>query len=393
MSVLTEKRLSEICDISIGKTPSRHTMEYWNNGSFPWATISDLSKNSSLNNTKERITKKAILDNNMKIVPKGTVLMSFKLSIGKVGINQNDLYTNEAIAALNIINDNEVNRDYLAYAIKSIDFSDLGDRAAKGRTLNKKSLSNLTISLPPLPEQKRIATILDQADSLRRLRRQAIEKLNTLSQSIFYEMFGDVKTNSCGWNTVKLGDICGVGSSKRVFVSEFVENGIPFYRGTEVGKLAEGYDISPKLFIAKDHYKKLVNHTGQPQIGDLLLPSICHDGRIWQVDHENPFYFKDGRVLWIKNDSLKINSEYLKSFLKVLFLTSYSSVASGTTFSELKIINLKNLSVLFPPTELQKEYEMKVKAIDTLLDTHKKSLEQLETLFLSLQQKAFNGKL
>lgn len=113
-------------------------------------------------------------------------------------------------------------------------------------------------------------------------------------------MFGDFTVNPMRWSSVKLGDICSVGSSKRVFVEEFVDEGVPFYRGTEVGKLAEGEAIKPDLFIAQNHYHDLIGHSGKPEIGDLLLPSICHDGRIWRVDNEKPFYFKDGRVLWIK---------------------------------------------------------------------------------------------
>lgn len=102
-----------------------------------------------------------------------------------------------------------------------------------------------------------------------------------------------------GWVWCRLGNLGDVQSSKRVFVSEFVDDGIPFYRGTEVGALSTGKKIVPKYHITDEHYYDLINHTGKPIVGDLLMPSICPDGRIWLVDTDEPFYFKDGRVLWI----------------------------------------------------------------------------------------------
>jgi type I restriction enzyme S subunit len=268
----------------------------------------------------------------------------------------------------------------------------LGGRAAQAG-FNKGDLERLEIPLPPLDEQKRIAGILDQADALRRKRRDALALLDTLTQSIFVEMFGDVKTNSLSWDQQKLGELCKVGSSKRVFVSEFVASGVPFYRGTEVGQLGEGNTVNPSLFIETGHYENLIKQSGTPEVGDLLLPSICHDGRIWCVDHDRPFYFKDGRVLWIKSGSAPIDSEYLKGFLRTLFLTSYASIASGTTFAELKILNLKNLKVLVPPTALQNKFSNRRSKTEFLAKQLEASLSRLDSLFASLQSRAFSGDL
>ena len=254
-------------------------------------------------------------------------------------------------------------------------------------------LTEAQIPLPPLEEQKRIAGILDQADALRRLRTRALDKLNTLGQAIFHEMFGDPVKNPLGWDTARLGDLCDVGSSKRVFVSEFVNQGVPFYRGTEVGKLGVGEKIEPDLFIAYDHYQSLIQQSGKPETGDLLLPSICHDGRIWKVDSNEPFYFKDGRVLWIKSNAAKINSDYLRNQLRNIFLNNYTSVASGTTFAELKIVNLKNLRVLCPPIDLQILFSNRVQEVAAQQANQHVSAVSFEQLFASFQHRAFRGEL
>ena len=177
-------------------------------------------------------------------------------------------------------------------------------------------------------------------------------------------MFGDFEQNPLKWEKVSLGELAEVGSSKRVFKDELIEKGIPFYRGTEIGKLAEGQEIQPELFISKEHYQELCKASGKPDIGDLLLPSICSDGRIWQVDTDNPFYFKDGRVLWIHHISNDYNSTYVLFALKNRVSNDYESIASGTTFSELKIFSLKRCLIFKVPLNLQNQFSDFISEID-----------------------------
>lgn len=130
-----------------------------------------------------------------------------------------------------------------------------------------------------------------------------------------------------------------------------------------------------------------------PQAGDLLLPSICHDGRIWKVETDQPFYFKDGRVLWIKVDHSEFNSDYLRSFLSFVFSARYASIASGTTFAELKIVNLKQLFVLQPPLAVQEKYSKIVAKANVGLYREKQGLDVVGRLFDSLSQRAFSGEM
>jgi type I restriction enzyme, S subunit len=253
--------------------------------------------------------------------------------------------------------------------------------------------SKVKIPLPPLDQQKKIAAILDAADAYKQKTKALIEKYDELAQSLFLDMFGDPVTNPKGWKEVKLGNICGVGSSKRVFVDELVEDGIPFYRGTEVGKLGEGKSITPGLFITKEHYESLKEHRGIPKKGDLLMPSICPDGRIWVIDDDKEFYFKDGRVLWVEVDSKKINSIYLRYHMRGSFFANYNNIASGTTFAELKIVALKKMNIFYPDLNLQNQFAERVQAIEAQKGQAQASLAQAEDLFNSLLQKAFKGEL
>ena len=285
---------------------------------------------------------------------------------------------------------------YLYYFLSSEIFLRDKNKLCKGATqkaLNNEGLSKIKILLPNLNLQYKTIDILDKAKNLIDKRKLQLEYLDELVKSKFIEMFGDPVSNPKGWDVGKLGKISSVGSSKRVFVDELVSEGIPFYRGTEIGALSTGEKIEPTLFITKEHYEKLKDSTGVPVIGDLLMPSICPDGRIWSVDTQMPFYFKDGRVLWIHLENSSIDSMFLKHMLREKFNRDYNKIASGTTFAELKIFALKDLDIIMPPIEIQKKYSNFVKYTDKLKFEMEKSLKELEDNFNSLMQKAFKGEL
>src|SRR5262249_20258606 len=128
-------------------------------------------------------------------------------------------------------------------------------------------------------------------------------------------------------------------------------------------------------------------------IGDLLLPSICPDGRIHIVRDDRPFYFKDARVLWIKVDGSRMSGVFLKHYLKHLFIASYPTIASGTTFAELKIVALKGLGVPAVPLDLQRRFAALVSLIECQEAHYRTQQAELNNLFGSFQLSAFAGGL
>ena len=286
----------------------------------------------------------------------------------------------------------KLDRSYLAVFLRSDGFVNWAvskTAGAKMPRLGTKDLLNANIPLPEIKEQKAIAEKFEKLEELIFLRKQQIVKLDELVKARFVEMFGDCHHNPKGWQTKTVEDIAFVGSSKRVFVEELQTDGIPFYRGTEVGALAEKKAIKPELFITEEHYNQLCTMSGKPQKGDLLMPSICPDGRIWIVDTDAPFYFKDGRVLWIHLTSADYNSVFLLYTLKDRIMTDYDSIASGTTFAELKIFSLKKCRVFDAPIALQNEFAAFVERVDKQKQTVQQSLEKLELMKKALMQEYF----
>lgn len=151
-------RFSNIVSMTIGKTPARGEQTYWINGKCNWVSISDMVDGSSISTTKEKVSDLAVKEVfSAPISEKGSLLMSFKLSIGKTSILDIDAYHNEAIITIRPIIDKEyAMRNYLFKVLPLI--ANLGESkdAIKGKTMNSKSLSNLLIPLPPLQEQQRI---------------------------------------------------------------------------------------------------------------------------------------------------------------------------------------------------------------------------------------------
>lgn len=158
-------KLGEICTLQIGKTPSRKETTYWSEAKYPWVSIADLKHLSTITSTKEGISELAAQECfNSRFSPKGTLVMSFKLTIGKTSFLGMDAYHNEAIISIfPKIDDLKI---FMFWALSGLDLTTEQSNAIKGNTLNREKLENLDFPLPPLDEQKRIVAKVDELMAL-----------------------------------------------------------------------------------------------------------------------------------------------------------------------------------------------------------------------------------
>ena len=161
-------RFKEFTSFNIGKTPERDNDQFWFEGEYPWVSVADLVENGLVNSTKEKISKLA-LDKKFsnKLVKQGTLLMSFKLTVGKTSILDIDAVHNEAIISITPYLDyNNITRNYLFYSMPLLSLNGETKRAIKGNTLNSKSLNALLIPVPPIQEQRRIVDMIVKLNNL-----------------------------------------------------------------------------------------------------------------------------------------------------------------------------------------------------------------------------------
>ncbi len=360
--------LGDVCEVKVGKTPSRHNAEYWGKGE-KWLSIRDMSQGTFIERTKETITEKAIKETNIYLVEKGTVLFSFKLSIGKIGIAQTNLYTNEAIAALPIKDESQLCNDYLVYALTRWEQGIKSHRAVMGATLNKEKLLKLKIPLPPLDEQKRIAAILDKADAIRRKRQQAINIADDFLRSVFLDMFGDIPAKKSEYLFVGCrGAVKAASGKSSKNVKSEIETEIPIYGGNGINGYANEFLYNEPVIV--------VGRVGQQCAITNLTTGPC----------------------WVTDNAIVINvtdhEKYIAPYLAHAFI--HSPIRNAVTQLDLPFINqqmILDFPIPKPPIEEQRKFAaIREKTINTTSKL-KEALRVSNISFNALSQKAFAGEL
>lgn len=376
------KKLGEVFDLHMGKTPSRNNKSYWNNGTHKWLSIADMNNIKYIVETKEKISNNAVVNCNMKIVPKNTVLMSFKLSVGKVAITKEPIFTNEAIMSFRNKSDYEISNEYLYYCLLGKDWEG-ENRAVMGKTLNKSTLSQNTIPIPPLPVQEAIVKELDTLHRLKELQKQQIDEYDTLAQATFYSMFGDPIDNEKGWEVKRLGEVCkttsgGTPSRKKI---EYYENGtINWLRSGEINKMfiteaelkitEEGFkNSSAKLFpidtVLIAMYGATVGQVGILKLESTTNQAICG---IFPNQHFNPI------VLYF------ILSIYKSEFLKLAIGGAQPNISQRL---------VKETIVPIPPISLQNQFAERIEKIEAQKELVKQSITETQTLIDYTMDKYF----
>ena len=219
----------------MGKTPSRNHTEYWNTKEHKWISIADLTKTGKyISETKECLSDCAIDDSGIKVIPANTVVMSFKLSIGKTAITVEDMYSNEAIMAFHDKHVAEILPEYIYYMFKYKNWDEGSNKAVMGKTLNKATLSEVEIDICSLEEQREIVKVLDKMMTVLGSRETELSLLDDLIKARFVEMFGDPYVNPLKWKKLKIKDAVTIEPQNGLYKpqSDYVTDGtgIPILR-------------------------------------------------------------------------------------------------------------------------------------------------------------------
>ena len=323
--------------------------------------------------------------------PEDTLVCVVGATAGKVNFSTFECAIGRSVAAVRPEKE-KINPDFLHHFLKTM-VSALRGRsqgAAQG-VITREMLQCLTLVLPPLPEQRRIAAILDQADALRAKRREALAELDKLAQSIFVEMFGDPDTNPKNWTRIPLGDVALKITDGEHLNPEFSLTGMPIVMAGNV--LEDSIDIANAKLVDSALGERFRKKCG-PVLGDLLVVSRgATIGRMCAVNVTDTFCLM-GSVILIKLQPNKLETAFLSALLKHPVMRSALYKTSGSSAQQaIYLKDLKNLPCIIPPINLQKQFAKKIDSITPVKAAHHSSLKEMDDLFASLQHRAFRGEL
>lgn len=308
---------------------------------------------------------------------------------GNINVTQEKAYvTGNAMCLDNLRSD--VDLEYLFYALRHYDFSTVISGSAQSQ-ITRQRLGKVSIHLHPLEQQKFIAKMLARAERIIAHRHSQLAKLDELVECRFVEMFGDTELNPYSFPVEKLGNLCCVGSSKRIYQNEQSAEGIPFLRISDlVARIDQGIE-SCKIYIPFEKYKELSGCNLVPGAGDILITSRGTLGKCYIVKETDKFYFQDGMISWLSEISEKLTSQYISHLFSMRSMhKQMKNLQAGSTVAYLSIAMLKKLDIMVPPLELQYAFSDCVQRVGILRSAIQRSMEETQKLFDSLMQKHFD---
>ena len=333
-------------------------------------------------------------------VDKGDILYSMIGSIGNYAIVEDEPdYAIKNVALFKFIDDRLYNR-YFLHLLSSFVIERQIDRAMKGGTqkfVSLKILRNLKIPLPPLDQQKQIASILDTADTYRQKTKALIKKYDALTQSLFLDMFGDPVRNPKGWDKKSLAEFI-----ERLDTGVSVNSTDKTYSEDQIGILKTSCVYSgifrPKeaKVIRSDEYQRMKLNPTANSIIISRMNTTELVGKSAYIERDYPNLYLPDRLWQSSKGFLDHNVRWLAYALSLQsFMNEIGKISSGTSGSMKNISKKKylSLSMIYPSYDLQNQFAERVKAIEAQKTIAQQELEKADNLFNSLLQKAFKGEL
>lgn len=239
---------------------------------------------------------------------------------------------------------------FLYYLLKNLDLNQFA-QGSSHPLLTQTLLNSIEVGIPSsLPEQKAIASVLSSLDDKIDLLNRQNKTLEAMAETLFRQWFIEEAIED--WEKVTLGEVVNITSSKRIFYSEYVNEGIPFYRSKEIIELNKSGQTSSELFISNERFDEIESKFGAPREGDILLTSVGTLGVTYQVKATDKFYFKDGNLTWFK-DFKRISSNIIFCWLNSKDgKEQLDNISIGSTQAALTIQGLKSLELHLPSSEV-----------------------------------------
>ena len=277
----------------------------------------------------------------------------------------------------------QVNIKFMYEVMKSINFP-----VGNHKRYYISQYQDLEVTTPPIKEQQKIAEILSCVDEDIEKTDQIIKKTEELKRGLIQGLF----IESVKFKKIKIKEISEVTSSKRVMVSDYVNEGIPFYRSTEIIKKSKNLPIINSLHIPLEKFNFFKDRFGAPEKGDLLVTAVGTIGDVYMVQDEI-FYFKDGNSIWIRKIKDYILPEYLRVILGSNFYREkLNNIAGGSSQKALTIQKLGNVEIPISSITEQKKITEILSEVDNKININKQIKNKLAELKRGLMQDLLSGR-
>ena len=391
MSEWKTYKIKEFAEVVGGGTPNTTISEYWN-GNISWITPRDLTgyRKTYISSGERKITEVGLKNSSSKLLPRGSVLITSRAPIGYVAIAEQEVCTNQGFKSL-IINEKIANNLFIYYwVVNNTDFLNQMGTGTTFAEISGSVVKEIEIVLPPHEEQKAIASVLSSLDDKIDLLNRQNETLEKMAETLFRKWF--VEDAKEDWEEKSLGELLTITSSKRIYYSEYVASGIPFYRSKEIIELRNSGSTSSELFISNERFNEIDSKFGSPKEGDILMTSVGTLGVAYRVKANEKFYFKDGNLTWFKDFKGLPSSVIYLWLISKIGQEELSSISIGSTQQALTIEGLKSICFKIPPKEIVSICEKQFDDIISKIDSNQNQILTLNTLRDTLLPKLMSGE-
>ncbi|KYC65503.1 restriction endonuclease subunit S [Heyndrickxia coagulans] len=387
-SAWEQRKLGEVADIIGGGTPSTSNEEYWD-GDIDWYSPVEIGEQIYVDSSQKKITELGLQKSSAKILPIGTVLFTSRAGIGNTAILAKEGATNQGFQSI-VPHKDELD-SYFIYS-RTHELKRYGETNGAGSTfveVSGKQMAQMPILIPTLEEQKKIGGFFERLDNLITLHQRKLEKMKALKSAYLSEMFpaeGEPvpKRRFAGftqaWEQRKLGEMMEVTSVKRIHQSDWTDEGVRFLRARDIVCASKGEEPTDYLYISQEKYDEYSRISGKVKVGDLLVTGVGTIGVPLLVTQEEPLYFKDGNIIWFKNEKQLDGNFFYYSFIGESIQKYIRDVAGIGTVGTYTIDSGKKTPIQIPSYEEQEKIGNFFKQLDHLITLHQRKLEKLQNI-------------